>query len=399
MRQSGVFLVDHSINFERREIDEQLSRILESPNFQPSPVLQSFLRFVVAKSMDCKNDALTEHLIATEVFSRDSDFDSSADTVVRTHAYRLRQKLREYYAGPGLADAILIDVPKGHYRAHFSRREDGVGLLPPDHPSETLSVPERKTGTRRGVSMAGYVFAGLALLIAGTLLPKQMRFGGRSAAEETSPGQAQLDRFWSEFLGSDKSPIIAYSNDLYLTTEMGNLLILSGPAADRGTHASAEVARQGVPEFDRLRSTGPLYFEDDKTDIGEVVGSSVLTSQLVRMGVHPILKRGRVITTFDLESHNVIFLGSPFVNEILNQVEGNANFVFRDAPHVWGGGIHNLHPLSGESGVYTLDRDASSRALKADYAVVSSLPGLVPSKRSWCWRASQPAVRRPRRSS
>lgn len=385
MQQIFVTDAERPTNFERREIDEQLSRILGSACFRTSPVLQSFLRFIVAKSMDCREDDLTEHSIAREVFSRDSDFDCSVDTVVRTHAYRLRQKLKEYYAGPGLSDAILIDVPKGHYWARFSHREVDLCLPAPEHLAEVVSVPARKVNIHRGIAITGIAMAGLILLLTGLWLAKEIRFGQpATAAAEISSAQVQLDRFWSEFLGSDKSPIIAYSNDLYLTTESGNLLIFSGPTADRGTLASPEIARQGVPGFDLLRNTGPLYFEDDKTDIGEVMSSSVLTSQLVRMGVHPMLKRGRLITTYDLESHNVIFLGSPFVNKILNQIEGNANFVFRDAPKgpiIWGGGIHNLHPLSGESRVYSLERDPKSRVLKSDYAVVSGLPGLAPFKK------------------
>ncbi len=375
---------DCSTHFERREIDEQLSRILGSPNFLPSPVLQAFLRFIVAEAMDCNEAALTEQSIATAVFSRNANFDSSADTVVRTHAYRLRQKLKEYYAGPGLADAILIDVPKGHYRPHFSRRKDEARSSAPDRPTDAIFISDRKTKTRRGIALTGFATAGLALLITGMWLGKQMRFDDKTfAAGESSSAQVKVDQFWSEFLGSDKSPIIAYSNDLYLTTESENLLSFSGPTADRGTVAPPEVARVGVPGFELLRNTGPLYFEDDKTDIGEVVSSSVLTSQFARLGVHPILKRGRVITTYDLESHNVIFLGSPFVNKILSQIEGNANFVFRNEPKstvAWGGAIHNLHPLSGESRVYSIERDANSRALKTDYAVVTSLPGLTPSK-------------------
>jgi hypothetical protein len=131
------------------------------------------------------------------------------------------------------------------------------------------------------------------------------------------------------------------------------------------------------------RNSGPFYFEDDKTDIGEVVSASVLTAQLTRMGLHPMLKRGRLITTYDLESHNVIFLGSPFANKILNQIEGNANFVFRDAkrPSVWGGAIRNLHPLAGEFEAYSLERDASTLAFKADYAVVASLPSITPPRK------------------
>ncbi len=384
MQQTGAFLADRSMDFERHEIDEQLSRILGSPVFLPSLVLQSFLRFIVVKTMNCEETSLTEHLIAVEVFSRDSNFDSSADTVVRTHAYRLRQKLKEYYTGPGQADSIVIDMPKGHYRPHFSRREDSGHSSVPVPPAEPVSVPDRKPIRNRVVQAAALGVAGVALLIAGMWLGRQT--GAREkvmGTGESSSSQLALDQFWSDFLSSDKSPIIAYSNDLYLTTEKGNLLNFAGPTADRGTLASKEAARQGVPGFEQCRNSGPLYFEDDKTDIGEVISSSVLTSQFDRIGVHPLLKRGRVITTYDLESHNVIFLGSPFVNKILNQIDGEANFVFRTEAQasIWGGAIHNLHPLKGESQLYSIERDANSQALKTDYAVVTSLPGLAPSKK------------------
>jgi hypothetical protein len=381
LEHSFTSQADRLPKFERDEIDEQLSRVLGSANFRASPVLKSFLQFIVTKAMDGMEDALTEQSIATEVFSRDSKFDCSVDTVVRTHAYRLRQKLKEYYMGPGLADAILIEVPKGHYRARFSRREIDISLLAYESPAEGVPLPVRPKTMRRGAAITGFAFAGLALLAAGIWIGTELRlWDAANAPKELSRSQVEVDEFWRQFLGADQSPVIAYSNDLYLTTESGNLKVFSGPAADRGTIASDEAVRRGVPEFDLSRNTGPFYFEDDKTDIGEVEGASVLTAQLVRMGLHPMLKRGRVITTYDLESHNVIFLGSPFANKILSQIEGNANFVFRDAskrPSVWGGAIRNLHPLAGESKAYSLERDTNTLAFKADYAVVTSLPSIT----------------------
>jgi len=378
---------DPSTRFERHELEQQLARILASGSFRSSPVLQSFLRFIVTKAIDGQEDLLTEQSIATAVFARAPDFDCSVDTVVRTHAYRLRQKLKEYYQGPGLADPILIDVPKGHYRARFSRHEDETPLtIPSEQKSEAVTLPVRKTSINRSAILACVAIA-VASLLSGIWIGKRLspRPEQLAAVADTSPAQAEVDRFWSQFLGSDKSPIIAYSNDLYLTTERGNLLAFSGPAADRGTLASPEVARAGVPGFDLFfHNIGPLYFEDDKTDVGEVMSASALTAQFVRMGVHPLLKRGRVITTYDLESHNVIFVGSPFANQILKEVEGNANFVFRDEPSrppLWGGTIHNLHPLAGEGSVYSLERDAKSEALKADYALVTSLTGLTSQRR------------------
>ena len=318
------------------------------------------------------------------MFGRNSDFDSAADTVVRTQAYRLRQRLKDYYAGAGDADGILIDVPKGHYKAAFSRRTAALDSIPLA-PAARNDVPRNPVRIQRSpFTSIRLILAGVFLLITGVWAGRSLDFTTGAAHNSESRSRAELDGFWNAFLGSDRSPIVAYSNDLYLTTEHGTLLQFSGPTADRGTIASREVARQGSAGFDALQERGPLYFEDDKTDVGEVVAATALTAQLERMGVHPVLKRGRVITTFDLESHNVIFLGSPFANKILSQMEGSTNFVFRDspgAPSVWGGVIYNLRPQAGELNSYALERDPKSRALKSDYAIVSRLPGLAPGRR------------------
>jgi len=58
--------------------------------------------------------------------------------------------------------------------------------------------------------------------------------------------------------------------------------------------------------------------------------------------------------------------------------------VFRDEPSrppLWSGTIHNLHPFAGEGSVYSLERDAKSEVLKADYALVTSIPGLTSQRR------------------
>src|SRR6476619_7450839 len=97
----------------------ELGKILSSHKFVQSKRLTEFLRFVVERHLDGKNDELKETLLAVEVFGRKADYDPKQDSIVRTEAGRLRSKLIEYYAGEGRHDSVVIELPKGRYTPLF----------------------------------------------------------------------------------------------------------------------------------------------------------------------------------------------------------------------------------------------------------------------------------------
>jgi tetratricopeptide (TPR) repeat protein len=93
----------------------QLKRILESPGFARNERLSRFLKFVVEQHLEGRTDELKESVIAVEVFGRTPDFNARRDPIVRTEAARLRARLGEYYLNVGLADSVVIEIPKGGY--------------------------------------------------------------------------------------------------------------------------------------------------------------------------------------------------------------------------------------------------------------------------------------------
>ncbi len=98
------------------EIQAQLQRMLASPVFVNAPILSRFLSHVVEHSLLPDAVALKEYTLGVDVFGRGDDFDPRLDTIVRTHARRLRARLDEYYQGQGCTDPIAIEMPKGHYQ-------------------------------------------------------------------------------------------------------------------------------------------------------------------------------------------------------------------------------------------------------------------------------------------
>jgi hypothetical protein len=83
-------------------------------------------------------------------------------------------------------------------------------------------------------------------------------------------------------------------------TDRGDLLYFSGPGADRGTIADSVITRETFLTEGSPSRLGPLFYEDDKSDVGEVIGAVALAETLTRINAQPIFKRGRVITTYDL---------------------------------------------------------------------------------------------------
>ena len=64
-------------------------------------------------------------------FERNVSYDPSINATVRVEAGRLRSRLRDYYADEGRNDPVVIDVPKGGYRATFTGRSAARATLSP----------------------------------------------------------------------------------------------------------------------------------------------------------------------------------------------------------------------------------------------------------------------------
>jgi adenylate cyclase len=144
------------------DIRQQLEKILASPEFQTSPMLCDFLRFVVEKTLSGCAQEIKGYTVATEVFGRKADFDAGKDTIVRIQGGRLRRALERYYLTIGGQDPIRIDIPKGAYVPTFhlvARAEtevdastvaqDEAVLSPPPGPSVAVLPLLNLTGDRK----------------------------------------------------------------------------------------------------------------------------------------------------------------------------------------------------------------------------------------------------------
>ena len=105
------------------EVRAQLQRMTASDVFASSPQLSAFLLFVVDAVLRGQGERLKGYTIGVEVLRRDTTFDPQIDPIVRVEATRLRRAIERYYAGAGIDDPVIIDLPRGGYVPRFSWRE------------------------------------------------------------------------------------------------------------------------------------------------------------------------------------------------------------------------------------------------------------------------------------
>ncbi len=111
--------------------------MLASPQFAEARRMQRFLEYVVRQTLEGAAADIKEYAIGVEVFDRPDDYDPRIDSIVRVEARRLRRKLREYYAGPGKHDDLVISLPEGSYVPSFS----GPGAAQVTTPPATRPQP------------------------------------------------------------------------------------------------------------------------------------------------------------------------------------------------------------------------------------------------------------------
>ncbi len=266
-----------SISPTTEEIRAQLARILGSHIFAGAQRSQRFLKYVVEKSFDPGSDVLKEYTIAVDVFERDASYDSSIDATVRVEAGRLRSRLHEYYAEDGKQDPLIIDVPKGGYRATFMKRPLAAPAVDrmvslPAAPFAVAAAPPRSTRKRLWWITAACIL----FLIAGAAMLRQQHPAAASGpiAMAILPFTNQTGVAANGYLSEGLT-----QNLIRQCSEIPPLKVMSRAAVDR-VHRDSAASQLGVT----ILLTGALRKNADgdlvvDAELSNVKDGSVLRSR------------------------------------------------------------------------------------------------------------------------
>jgi hypothetical protein len=364
---------------------EQLERILQSRAMHGSESLRSFLRYVAVKSIQESTDQVKEYTIATEVFGRSDDFSPRNDSVVRVQASRLRQKLQDYYSDEGRSDRIIIELPKGHYNPLFTVRP-----AEPDPPVQSLSIPEgpdhnhqptqtvasslseaREPRERRWVGILGaavVLLAGAVTLL--SISNASLRNQGRQVGAET-PHQS-FGPVWQIFFDNDDPTILVLSNPaVYRFTNPKDTEALLKDSVSLSPEHISFLNRMVGDKFMIKYSAGRIVLSTDEyTGMGEAIGLARITNVFRSAGRNALIKQSRTISPEDLRNHNVILLGSVWVNEWSGKLPIQEDFAYTSTAS-----IKSLNPIAGENQEYSPKFDAGGKLIE-DYGLITVKPNI-----------------------
>jgi hypothetical protein len=363
---------------------EQLERVLHSQVLQGSESLMALLRYLVGEGVADRDNQIRESTIALEVFGRGNDFDPRTDSVVRVQAKRLRAKLQEYYETEGKSDRVSIDLPKGHYKVAFSYipQKDEATLVQdaqaeagsPDASSSEIASQHNhpKADIWKNILIVTVIVltAAVALLALSNInLRKQPQ-------EAVTPGkEADYGLVWAPFLKSNAQTLTVLSNP-----PVYRFLNNSDPPAvsNRSLQINAEQTDILVEVLKNKlvmkqnRAPKLVLSTANYTGIGEAIGLYNLTSFFKTADKELTLKQSRTLSAEDLKNHNVILLGSAWVNDWVEKLPVKESFIYSV-----NASIENKDPLPGEEREYKPRYNEQTGEVKEDYALITVKPGLT----------------------
>ena len=321
---------------------------VQQPVLSSSVRLREFLIYVADCALrNCPEEATEQH-IGIHVFQRSAGSNSSEDSIVRTHARLLRQKLAEYFNGEGVDEDIVIEIPKGHYLPVFGPRHAHIALasdsVAASVTTSSTPVPEPLAVRKASILRRPWLYV-LAAALATLLIVVFVRY-------ETRPNP--VDHFWAPFLADDTALVI-YSNAVF-TGDSKNGLKYAPPSDPQGTSL-------------------PDNYVDTYTGIGELASVYNLTQLFDSHHSHFTLKRSRLVTWDEAKLNNLIFIGSVAENPSLRVLPSARDFTMIASDSY--AGIVNHHPKPGEPALY----QRPEHPMTKDYAILALMPGLQPGKK------------------
>ena len=337
-----------------------VQQVVQSPQFEKSPRLRSFLLFVCEMELTGQSKKINEQEIGVKVFGRPEGYNPGDDSIVRSQARILRQRLSEYFAGPGAGTALRITIPRGTYVPVFEAvKGPDSSPVPELSPRQdgSIAVQKHRRAFWAGASIAVVlILAALAWGIYRMQRPKQRM------DVETS--------FWSSVLGTRRTAVIVPSDSTLVLIEelMGqpvsfeeylNRRYLENPALNKG--GSNLTARD--------------LNESHYTSMADLNLAVRLTHLPQAANAHPEIRYARDLSISDAREGNLILIGGERANPWVQLFARGMNFIVDYDWQRKENMVVNRSPRQGEAALYLQDPNDPQHRVYGLVAYEPSLDG------------------------
>jgi hypothetical protein len=368
-----------------QEKAEELEKILRSRTLKNSESLKALLQYIAARVIEGQDSQVRGYTIAVEVFGR-SNFNPSVDSLVRVHAKRLREKLREYYQTEGKSDKVVIIIPKGHYNTVFSygRREEPALKMDIDAAQSPSIPPTPQTAsiTEPALLRNALLVVVVVLSIAGAALSFWNIALRRRVAAPRPFAAAEVDygSVWEPFIKGDRPTLVVLSNPpLFRFSNAADPAAIIKNAVEMTPEQcswAAQTIKEKMVGVQRPERYKLVFSPREYTGIGEAIGLYRVGELLRSAGTSVAFKQSRTVSVEDLKSNNVVMLGSVSANTWSDKIPVKEDFTYMISAV-----IRNNNPLPGEQREYRPKFGAQTGELVEDYALITVRPGVTDEKR------------------
>jgi hypothetical protein len=168
-------------------IREQMHRMLDHSLFRHGRRCPALFQYAVERTLERNTALLKERIIGVEVFARTPDYDTNADSVVRTAAAELRKRIAQYYQEPGHESEVRIELRSGSYVPEFRFVETRAAAPRMEGEPVPVILPKRAARFARALPTAAVAVAILSLALS-VLRPWR--------------ADGSLNKFWGPVIGS-----------------------------------------------------------------------------------------------------------------------------------------------------------------------------------------------------
>ena len=339
-------------------------RVLNSEIFEKSPRLRAFLTFIGELELTGRRLDINEQQIGVHVFGRPPGYNPGDDSIVRSQARFLRQRLEEYFRGVGQSEQMRITIPKGSYVPVFEPNPAAapVAAVPNDpavRPDGTLipaadegkSVQSNANLPARGKN-ARLVLA-LSLLVLLALGVAALVYYRRTLNLELSPEA----RFWNSIFDLRRSQVIVPADSTLILIEE-----LTGEQVSFQNYLNREyLSNIALP-----KSLTTLTSHDLENSRYTSMADLNLVSRIVRVPqvrqMRAEIRYARDLSISDAKEDNLILIGGPRANPWVELFARHMNFYVDYDWKTKQNSVVNKAPRSGEQPLYAeSDGDSAHR--------------------------------------
>jgi hypothetical protein len=339
-----------------------LERILASDLFRKSPRLSAFLTFICTEQREHRGHLLQEQRIGNVVFERAPNYHVGEDSIVRSQARFLRQRLEEYFEKAGKDEELILVIPKGGYVPAFERRPRAESPQPAAFgTSASSSVALVEIEVRPKIRAWQWIVGAIALLaVLGA-------FAWWYAASGRQTGPSDLDaRFWSTIFDPKRPQIVVPADSSLILMEE-----FSGARVTLSDYISRSYLEAAPPAG--LQQSWRVLKESQYTNVADLNLVSRLERRPEAMGGKLSVHYARDLSLTELKESNAILIGGARANpwvELFDPVmhlqvdydwTSHRNFVRNSAP---ARGEQARYDETGEDGKHL------------SYGVIAFLPSL-----------------------